>query len=111
MPQTTEKPRLELLPFGALTDIADVLTFGARKYGADNWRRGASWSRYFAACLRHLFAWWRGEGNDPETGLSHLAHAGCCILFLIEYEREGLGEDDRPSDEPDDVPFVKHDGR
>ena len=23
--------------------------------------------------------------NDPETKLSHLAHAGCCVMFLLTY--------------------------
>lgn len=46
--------------------------------------------------LRHVFAWIRFEPRDSETTLSHLAHAGCCILFLITYELKGLGTDDRP---------------
>ncbi len=71
--------------------IAEVLTFGASKYGANNWRRGARWGRYYAALLRHLFAWWRGQDLDPETGLSHLAHAGRCLVFLMEYQRNGWG--------------------
>ena len=39
-------------------------------------------ARYFAAAQRHLTAWWAGEANDPETGLSHLSHLLCCALFL-----------------------------
>jgi hypothetical protein len=27
--------------------------------------------------------------------MSHLAHAGCCLLFLMEYQRNGWGTDDR----------------
>ena len=91
----SNKNRLELLPFEALEDIAEVLTFGAQKYDAHNWRKGFAWSRLLGAALRHLFAWARGEDKDPESGLSHLAHAGCCILFLITHQAEGLGKDDR----------------
>jgi hypothetical protein len=42
--------------------------------------------RYFAALMRHLTAWWDGERADPESGLHHLAHAGCCLLFLIWFD-------------------------
>lgn len=86
-----------LLPFDAASSIVDVLTFGAKKYSPRNWERGMSWDRPFDACLRHLTAWWSGEKQDPETGLPHLAHAGCCILFLIAYERRGVGRDTRPN--------------
>ena len=89
------KTRYDLLPPELLEETAKVLTFGAQKYSAHNWAQGASGSRYFSAMMRHMWAWWRGEDNDPETGFSHLAHAACCLSFLIAYQRRGLGEDDR----------------
>ena len=85
-----------LMPPDALNQIAQVLAFGATKYGDRNWEKGMNWSRPFSALMRHMWAWWRGERCDPETGLSHLAHAGCCILFLLSYEVRGGGNDDRP---------------
>ena len=87
--------RPELLPVEALEEIAKVLAFGARKYEANNWRKGFKWMRTFGALLRHLYAWARGEDNDPETGLSHLAHAGCNVLFLLTFVLTKTGEDDR----------------
>jgi|AntAceMinimDraft_13_1070369.scaffolds.fasta_scaffold38248_3 hypothetical protein len=90
-----DKPRYDLLPPEMLEETAQVLTFGAQKYSAHNWAQGASWSRYFNAMMRHMWAWWRGEDNDPETGYSHLAHAACCLGFLIAYQRRDIGEDDR----------------
>lgn len=90
------KPRMELLPGDALNEIAKVLTFGAAKYEDRNWERGMKWGRPFGALMRHMWAWWQGEDKDPETGLSHLAHAACCILFLLSYELRKTGEDDRP---------------
>jgi hypothetical protein len=90
-----EKVRLELLPTEALEEIAKVLTFGAKKYDDNNWRKGFKWLRVIGATFRHLYAWVRGESKDPETGISHLAHAGCNILFLITFEKTGTGTDDR----------------
>jgi hypothetical protein len=90
------KVRFGLVPFDALREIAHVLTTGAAKYSDHNWKAGADWSRYFDALMRHLTAWWEGESLDAETGRSHLAHAGCCLLFLLAYELRGIGKDDRP---------------
>lgn len=101
-----EKNRVELLSSVAIEEIAKVLTFGARKYNADNWRLGMSWRRLIGASLRHIFAFMRGEDRDPESGLSHLAHAGCCIMFLLEYVLTGNGTDDRWS-ESDKMPKAK----
>lgn len=85
-----------LMPWDALRGISKVLAFGANKYAARNWEQGMAWSRCYSALMRHMTAWWEGEKADPETGYSHLWHAGCCILFLIAFEIRGKGEDDRP---------------
>ena len=78
------KPRYDLLPFEALEPVVRVLTYGAKKYGDDNWKLLENPKRrYFAACLRHVAAWGRGEETDPESGESHLAHAVCCLLYLL----------------------------
>ncbi len=77
-----DKPRMDLLDAEALEGLAKVLTFGANKYAAHNWRKGISNSRLIAALLRHLFAICRGEETDPESGLPHIDHVGCCWMFL-----------------------------
>lgn len=91
----TGKPTFRFLPWDALSAINKVLIFGAKKYAARNWERGMEWSRPWEACMRHLWAWHDREPSDPETGYSHLWHAGCCILFLIAFELRGIGVDDR----------------
>lgn len=89
------KAPLSFLHPAALTEIAKVMEFGAKKYARNNWLKGMGWLRVTDACLRHVFAWAWGEDKDPESDLSHLAHAGCCIMFLLTYEREHRGTDDR----------------
>ena len=79
-----DKPLWNLLPWDSVKEVVDVLTFGAKKYEPENWKKVPdARNRYFAAAMRHLTAWWEGEKKDTETGLSHLAHAVCCLLFLI----------------------------
>lgn len=91
------KPRYDLIAPSLLEEVARVLEFGARKYSDRNWEYpGFRYGRPFASAMRHLWAWWGGEDLDPESGLPHLAHAASCIMFLIEYEKTGAGEDDRP---------------
>jgi len=78
------KPMWDLLPFGPIRMIVDVLTFGAEKYGPEQWQDVPDAKRrYFAAMMRHIDAWWSGEIFDEESGQHHLAHAGCCLLFLL----------------------------
>jgi hypothetical protein len=86
---------LNLLSTEALNQTAAVLQFGAQKYAEHNWRAGFAWSRPLAAAMRHLTAFNDGEDRDPESGLSHLAHAACCIMFLLEFEKTHPELDDR----------------
>ncbi len=92
-----QKEPWHLAPWDAFCAIVKVLLVGADKYGPRNWEGGMEWSRYFSALQRHMSAWWLGEKSDPETGMSHLWHAGACIVFLIAYEIRGIGNDDRPA--------------
>lgn len=78
-----EKRRYDLVPYDALEQIIEVLEYGANKYSDHNWKKCEDPVRYFTAAMRHLTAWIRGERLDQESGLPHLAHAGCCVLFLI----------------------------
>jgi hypothetical protein len=86
---------LNLLSTEAMNQTAAVLAFGAQKYAEHNWRNGFAWSRPLAAAMRHLTAFNDGEDRDPESGLSHLAHAACCIMFLLEFEKTHQHLDDR----------------
>lgn len=83
------KPRPSLLPVDSIMKILEVLEFGAKKYGENNWQHVMPHTRYFDAALRHLFAWQSGEKFDSESGLSHFAHAATCLLFLLHFELNG----------------------
>lgn len=89
------KVRYDLIPAEPLEALAQVYTFGANKYADENWRKGISWKRIFSAIMRHLWAFWRGEELDPETGLPHPAHAAFGCFALIEYMRYRRDFDDR----------------
>lgn len=82
-----EKPKYDLVPWEEFEDTVAVLTFGAKKYAPDNWKKvpGAR-CRYIAAAFRHLVARARGETIDPESGRPHTAHAICCLLFLAWFD-------------------------
>lgn len=82
-----EKPDMSLLSPFALEEIAKVMTYGKQKYGANNWRSGLAFSRLIAAVMRHLNAYQKGELVDPETNLSHIAHASCGLMMLLEFEK------------------------
>lgn len=79
------KAPIDLIPYEPLLGAAEVLAFGARKYKPGNWRLGLSWSQTWSSLQRHLWAWMNGEEIDPESGLLHIDHAMCQLLFLSTY--------------------------
>jgi hypothetical protein len=89
------KEPLSLLSRTWLLGVATVMAFGAKKYAAHNWRGGIERSRLLSACLRHILAYNEGEDTDPETGLSHLDHASCCLMFARELHDTRPDLDDR----------------
>jgi len=81
----SEKLMYELIPTSSTKALAEVLTYGARKYKPENWRKGEL-ERYVGATMRHFEAWRAGEKLDPESGLPHLAHLITNVAFLIELD-------------------------
>ena len=80
------KPDWALLPFKAVEDVVQVMTFGAKKYAKGNWKHIEDPQRYLSAAMRHVAAYQDGEDLDPESHLPHLAHATCSLLFLHWHE-------------------------
>ena len=94
-----EKPKMHLLPPNSIFEVAKVLTFGANKYDEENWRKLESLeTRYISGALRHIFHHNSGDILDEESGLSHLAHAICCLLFTLEIQLEDKEEESREFD-------------
>lgn len=90
-----DKIDLSLLSTLWIMGVGQVLTFGKKKYAAHNWRKGIQMSRLLAASLRHIFAFLGGQDLDPETGLCHLDHASCCLMFARELWQTRPELDDR----------------
>lgn len=90
------KPDYSLIPMHTLADEARVWEYGKKKYSAFNWAKGMDWSIPFACAMRHMAAWQRGEENDPESGLPHLAHTICNLRMLTLFAQTYPEGDDRP---------------
>lgn len=78
-----------------------VLEFGAKKYTKGNWAKGMGWSTCYTCALSHLTKYLARDVTDPkaaldeESGVDHLAHAMCNLLFLIGYTTLYPEGDDR----------------
>jgi hypothetical protein len=83
------KIRYDLIPIEAFEDLARVGTMGAAKYGDNNWRQGdgVSRDRLYAAAMRHIASWRKGELIDPESGLPHTAHAMWNLMAIAYFDR------------------------
>ena len=104
------KTEWDLLPLGPVEEVVKVLMHGREKYGRDNWQLVDNpIRRYYAAAQRHLAAFRRArfdtrdpyDAIDAESHLHHLAHAACCILFLLWHERKELCQEDASGTIPD----------
>lgn len=89
----SEKEQYSLIPPFALREVARNLTFGARKYAPDNWKKVPNAKkRYLDAFFRHVEAYRMGEVNDPENGYHHLAAAVVNLMFVMEFELAKIPE-------------------
>ena len=85
----SNKPRYSLLPTGTVNQVIQVLEYGAVKYEPENWQHVPSArTRYYDAAMRHIDDWWNGSEVDEESSLPHLAHAICCLLFLLWFDEQ-----------------------
>lgn len=100
------KPMLSLIDSYALTCLAEVLTFGAKKYAAHNWRQGIPLSESLDSLLRHVNAFNSGEDIDPESGLPHMAHVMCNAMFILWTHKHKPEMDDRYKKDTPKKPYT-----
>lgn len=82
------KLRWDLLDLALVEEVVKILTFGANKYGPNNWQKVENAEeRYYAALMRHLTEYRKGNNIDEESGLSHLSHLLCNAIFLLWFEK------------------------
>lgn len=74
-----------LIPPSLNKAVAEVLTFGAKKYKPYSWRYVPP-EDYLDALLRHIQAAREGDKTDSESGMLHIAHALCNLTFLLDMQ-------------------------
>lgn len=85
-----------VMPRWVMMVVGRIMTVGAAKYGAFNYRESPIAAlTYEDALERHLQLWFDGEDNDPETGESHLASAIAGCILLMDAQQTGKLVDNR----------------
>lgn len=87
-----DKLRWDLLPMEEIEDIVRVYHAGAKKYGPNRWQNlddGAN--RYYAAMMRHLMEYMKGNRIDADTGALHLAQVAWNAIAMLWYDKHGKG--------------------
>jgi hypothetical protein len=77
------KIRLNLIEPSFINGLGSVMTFGATKYGSNNWKNGIPTSQLYASLQRHLTSFYEGNLVDSESGLDHLYHSAANIMMMI----------------------------
>jgi len=90
-----QKPDLSLIPYVAQIAEAQAFMVGEQKYGRYNYCKGHKASQLMAALLRHAYAWFEGEENDPVDGQPHLGSVRACCAMLLRQQELGTLIDDR----------------
>lgn len=83
------KLQYSLIPPEIKLYLAEILTFGAKKYAPNNWKK-VDVQRYYDAFERHMTAFQLGEENDQESGMHHLKHALTNMVFITWLELNKL---------------------
>ncbi len=91
------KIKFSLIPPECLIELAKHVSYGAKKYKPDNWKKVDSVDRYYDALMRHIEAWRSGETYD-EDGKIHLVAVFTNACFLLWFELKKLKSDHRDHD-------------
>lgn len=85
------KKRWSLIDLNVMEGMVDVLEFGAKKYGVNNWRKGLKTTEIYDSLMRHLTEIMKGNDIDSESNLHHIDHVLCNAMFLshmIKFKKE-----------------------
>lgn len=88
--ETTNKPKLSLVPPEILTAVSRIREYGCQKYESPhNWKNVPP-QEFWEAVIRHTRgAWEDWKATDEESGMPHIWHVACNISFLCAFlERE-----------------------
>ncbi len=89
-----EKPAWHLVPWAEMEHVVKAMMTGSAKYEDHLYVEERNWllceepDRYFNSVVRHILAWRRGNTEDKDSGLPPLAHAVCCLLILMDLDRQ-----------------------
>lgn len=78
------KPMVSLVEPKFIIGMAEVMTFGAKEHGIDNWKKAEEKDirRVKDALLRHVLAYTGGEMIDKDMNLSHSYAIAINAMFL-----------------------------
>lgn len=96
MKEVEGKLRMDLIPPEVEKALAEVFTFGTKKYDDRNWEKGIPFRACVGALKRHLNSWLMKEDINEESGLNHMKHVlfwAAALTFFIEKNQSSL--DDR----------------
>lgn len=80
------KPKWSLIHFGSLVPMIEVLENGAKKYSAENWKKGLDKKEILESLMRHLASLMDGEDRDKESGSLHIAHIMVNAMFYTYFQ-------------------------
>lgn len=90
------KPQWSIIDFESLEPMVRVLEYGTKKYSRNNWKKGLPVTEIIDSLMRHTISLLNGEDNDQESGLPHVGHMFCNVMFLsyvLKHKKEEF--DDR----------------
>ena len=89
------KSSLSIIPFEPTLKVSRVFSYGAKKYGMNNWRKGHLQLDLLDSCLRHVYSHIEGFDIDGESGLSHLSHAAANLFIIMQQIHDKTSVDNR----------------
>jgi hypothetical protein len=89
------KRQWNLMHLPSFEPMVQVLEYGAKKYSPNQWKKGFPITEIYDSLMRHMIAFMNGEDNDPESGLPHIGHIQCNIMFMAYVKENHPKFDDR----------------